>query len=625
MAAGGYGHKRGSAVMSDPCLDPYEGRGMKPMIESGKKYGFWDFIRIPMTVCPLHTLVKMCNRAAASLMPSVQVLVTAAFVDTALAVFAGREGQQAIWGPLFGLLLLIGYNNLNWQLISFVDVKSQMRLTRVYRAEIVAKRARLEYRHIEDNDTWELIHRVCNDPVGKINGGFQNLMGAADIVLRVTSMLVLLMAQVWWAGLAIVAMSVPLFFLAIKSGKQIYEEDKESQKLSRRADYLRSVLQGRENVEERALFGYSGSVNEKWRQKYEAAQKIWIRVQGKYFVRMKGSSLITVVLSLLISMVLLFSLQRGDITPGMFMGLVTSTLGLVQMMSWQLSYMMSELAKNTEYLKDLTAFAALSETKGALDMPDRQAPVSFGVLEFRHVSFRYPKTERDILKDFNLKLEGGRHYAFVGVNGAGKTTVTKLLTGLYDSYEGEILLDGRELRTLPFAQRKALFSVVYQDFAKYQITAGDAVRLGNVQCEDETKIRQALQDIGLAEAVDALPQGMQTPLGKAAEGGQDLSGGQWQRLAIARTLYNPAAVRILDEPTAALDPVAESNIYEMFGKISVGKSTIFITHRLGAARLADEIIVIDGGRIAEQGSHEKLLSQNGIYASMFEAQRSWYQ
>ena len=118
---------------------------------------------------------------------------------------------------------------------------------------------------------------------------------------------------------------------------------------------------------------------------------------------------------------------------------------------------------------------------------------------------------------------------------------------------------------------------------------------------------------------------METPLGKIKEQGVDLSGGQWQRLAIARALYNPAAVQILDEPTAALDPVAESGIYEMFGKISAGKSTIFITHRLGAARLADEIIVVDGGKVAEKGNHEELLSQKGIYASMYEAQRSWYQ
>ena len=213
----------------------------------------------------------------------------------------------------------------------------------------------------------------------------------------------------------------------------------------------------------------------------------------------------------------------------------------------------------------------------------------------------------------------------MGVNGAGKTTLTKLLTGLYDNYEGEILLDGRELRTFRQADLKALFSVVYQDFARYQISLDDNIALGNVLRKDPAKIKEAAEAMGLGQTIAELPRGMETPLGKIKEQGVDLSGGQWQRLAIARALYNPAAVQILDEPTAALDPVAESGIYEMFGKISAGKSTIFITHRLGAARLADEIIVVDGGKVAEKGNHEELLSQKGIYASMYEAQRSWYQ
>lgn len=600
-------------------------RGMKLLIEKGRKYGFWDFIRIPFQICPAYAGIKMLNQAAASVLPAVQVLVTAAFIDTALDIFAGNAQRSAVLTPLAGLMLIVAYNNLNWQLMSYINLKLEMRLTCVYRTEIAQKRAKLEYRHIEDNDAWELISRVCDDPVGKVTGGFQSIMGAANIVLRVGSLLVILMAQVWWAGLAIVGMSAPLFYLAIKSGQQIYEENKEAQKLKRRAEYLRSVLQGRESAEERALFGYTDQVNRKWFEKYEAARRIRVRVEGKYFVRMKGSSLITVVLSLLIISVLLFPLKSGAISAGMFMGLVTSTLNLIQMMSWELSNTMNEIAKNAEYLKDLTAFAALSEAEGALEPPVDKKGMTLESLKFCHVSFRYPGTDAYILKDFDLCLEGGRHYAFVGVNGAGKTTVAKLLTGLYDDYEGEILVNGRELRRYAAAQRKALFSVVYQDFAKYQISMEDNIALGNVTERDETKIRAAAELIGLSDVIKGLPRGMQTPLGKVHENGVDLSGGQWQRLAIARAIYNPAAVQILDEPTAALDPVAESNIYEMFGRVSVGKSTIFITHRLGAARLADEIIVIDGGRAAERGSHEALLSKGGIYASMFEAQRSWYQ
>ncbi len=598
---------------------------MKTLLRSGKKYGFWDFLRIPFTVCPVYAGIKVLNQVVVSILPSLQVLATAAFIDTALRIFAGKANQGAIGLPLLSLILIVAYNNLNWQIMSYVNLKLEMRLTYRYRTEMAQKRAGLEYKHVEDNDTWELINRVCKEPVEKLLGGFNNILGAANIVLRVGSLLVILMAQVWWAGLAIVAMSVPLFGLAIRSGKQIYDQNKEAEKHRRRAEYLRGVLQGRDNVEERTLFGYTEKVNGQWLEKYEAARKISVRVEARYFIRLKASSLITVLLSLLIVSVLLFPLKSGLISAGMFMGLVTSTLNLIQMMSWELSHTMEEIAKNVEYCKDLTAFCALSETPGALEEPADSEDIIFENLEFKHVSFRYPGTQKDILKDFNLYLERGKHYAFVGVNGAGKTTLTKLLTGLYDNYEGEILLNGKELKTYSPARLKAFFTVVYQDFAKYQISLEDNIALGNVHKKDPAKIREAAAAIGLDSVIADLPQGMQTSLGKIRENGVDLSGGQWQRLAIARALYSPAAVQILDEPTAALDPVAESGIYEMFGKISAGKSAIFITHRLGAARLADEIIVVDDGRVAEKGTHDGLLSQNGIYASMFEAQRSWYQ
>lgn len=598
---------------------------MKTLLKSGKKYGFWDFLRIPFTVCPVYAGIKVLNQVVVSILPSLQVLATAAFIDTALRIFEGKAEQGAIGLPLLSLILIVAYNNLNWQIMSYVNLKLEMRLTYRYRTEMAQKRAGLEYKHVEDNDTWELINRVCKEPVEKLLGGFNNILGAANIVLRVGSLLVILMAQVWWAGLAIVAMSVPLFGLAIRSGRQIYDQNKEAEKHRRRAEYLRGVLQGRDNVEERTLFGYTEKVNGQWLEKYEAARKITVRVEARYFIRLKASSLITVLLSLLIVSVLLFPLKSGLISAGMFMGLVTSTLNLIQMMSWELSHTMGEIAKNVEYCKDLTAFCALSETPGALEEPADSEDIIFENLEFKHVSFRYPGTQKDILKDFNLYLERGKHYAFVGVNGAGKTTLTKLLTGLYDNYEGEILLNGKELKTYSPARLKAFFTVVYQDFAKYQISLEDNIALGNVHKKDLAKIREAAAAIGLDSVIADLPQGMQTSLGKIRENGVDLSGGQWQRLAIARALYSPAAVQILDEPTAALDPVAESGIYEMFGKISAGKSAIFITHRLGAARLADEIIVVDDGRVAEKGTHDGLLSQNGIYASMFEAQRSWYQ
>lgn len=597
---------------------------MKKLIDKDKKYGFWDFLRIPFQVCFTYTGIKAVNKIISALIPSVQVLITAKFIDTAISIFNGQTSEGDIKKPLLLLMLIVAYGYLNSQFMSYINLRFDMQMTRVYRSAIVEKRAKLSYEHIENNDSWDLITRTCGNPVGKITSGLNNILGALEIILRVTSILMIVMVQVWWAGLAIVGICIPLCFLAVRAGKETYKANKEAEKHKRRAGYYQKVLQDRDNIEERTFFGYSDHVNTQWYEKYETARKINQKVLTKHFIRMKGSSLITVFISFLIIFILLFPLSRGTITVGMFTGLVTGILGLIQMMSWQLSYIINELTGNKEYLKDLTTFCQLSETEGALDLPVRSKELLFEHLEFINVSFKYPGTDKYILKDFNLKLKKNMHYAFVGVNGAGKTTITKLLTGMYNNYEGEIMLNGKELRQYTQAQLKGMFSVVYQDFAKYYISLKDNIALGNPLEKDERAIEKSISLIGLDKTVANLKDRMDTYLGKIKENGVDISGGEWQRVAIARVLYNPASMRILDEPTAALDPVAESEMYEMFGRISAGKSTIFITHRLGAARLADEIIVIHQGKVKEQGSHEDLLEQGGIYAEMFETQRSWY-
>lgn len=596
---------------------------MAGILHSNKTYTIWDYIRIPLVVCPSYTLIKAINKIINALVPSFQVLVTAKFIDTALIIFKDNTQYTKIWIPLLLLVAIVLYSYLNWSFMSYINLKFEMRMNQIFRTAIVEKRSKLEYCHVENNDSWDLITRTCGDPAGRVSGGLDNILGAVELVVRVISILIILITQVWWAGLAIIAISIPLFIIAFKGGKESYQAHKEAEKYNRRAGYLHGVLSGRENIEERALFGYTDAVNQQWYEKYEVARKINLKVNLKNFIRMKSSSLITVFISASIIVILLIPLSNGEITPGLFMGLVTATLGLVQMMSWQFSYITQQFANNREYLKDLTAFMALSETEGALDQPANH--ICFDSIEFKHVFFKYPDTEQFILKDFSLKLEKNLHYAFVGVNGAGKTTITKLLTGMYSGFDGDILINGKDIRSYKLAELKALFAVVYQDFAKYYIPLEDNVALGNVLDKDNEKIEEAVSLIGLSSAVDKLSQGIKTPLGKIYEDGVDLSGGEWQRVAIARTLCNPAEVRILDEPTAALDPVAESKVYEMFSKISMGKSTIFITHRLGAARLADEIVVIDNGCVAEKGNHEALMKLGGIYSEMFESQRSWYQ
>jgi ATP-binding cassette subfamily B protein len=230
-----------------------------------------------------------------------------------------------------------------------------------------------------------------------------------------------------------------------------------------------------------------------------------------------------------------------------------------------------------------------------------------------------------ILNDVSFTIENGKHYSFVGVNGAGKTTITKLITGLYTNYEGEILVDGKSLRNMSQSQVKGLSSVVYQDFAKYCVTLYDNIAIADVgNLSNRKEAENAIELVGLANAMKKLKNGLDTPFGKVMENGVDLSGGEWQRVAMARSAMSNAPLKILDEPTSALDPVGESMVYQNFERISRSMTTIFISHRLGSTKLADVIFVLSDGRIAESGSHASLMAKGGLYCEMFNSQAEWY-
>ncbi len=588
-----------------------------------KKYSMLSFIIIPFRTSPVLFIIRVIDGIVSSLLPSVLVVVTANFIDTAGLIFEGERPVSEIHFPLIMIAAIVAYQYINGVLMSFVSTKAYMRLNEVFRTEIVEKRLRLEYKHIENNESWEIINRVCNDPAAQINGGFDAILRVANLIIRIISLLAIIFTQVWWAGIVILVFCVPLIYISIATGKKTYEVSKDTAKIERKAGYLHKVLSSRENVEERSLFGFTDYINKKWYGYYETARKMRIKIQRKNFIRVNGASLITLLAMSIIILVLLMSLEKGTISIGLFMALVTAILNLVQAVSGDLSGIVSDIANKKEYLKDLNVFIVLSEQEGAVDKPTT-GKMKFESLEFRNVSFTYPGMDCEILKNCSFKLLKGKHYAFVGANGAGKTTITKLITGLYTNFSGDILINGKSIRDYTMSDLKAMYAVIHQDFAKYYISLKDNITLGNIHGVSDERIQVATSMIGLDHVITGLSDGIETDLGKIKQNGVDLSGGEWQRIAIARALVSDAPITILDEPTAALDPMAESNLYDMFGRISEGKSTIFITHRLGATKLADEILVIDGGAIIESGTHQSLMKLNGFYAKMFESQRSWY-
>ena len=285
----------------------------------------------------------------------------------------------------------------------------------------------------------------------------------------------------------------------------------------------------------------------------------------------------------------------------------------------------SGVADQALFLTDLLAFFEMKprveNKEGGLKVP---RPIRRG-FEFRNVSFTYPGTERRILKNFNFFLEPGERIALIGENGQGKTTVVKLITRLYDPTEGEILLDGVDLREYDLDDLHAEMGVIFQDFMRYEMTARENIAVGRVEVpHTEEEIRYAADKSLAASVVGKLHGGYDQMLGRRFEGGVDLSGGEWQRIALARAYLRDAQLLILDEPTAALDARSELEVFERFAELTEGKMALLISHRFSTVRMADRIVVLEGGRLVEEGNHSQLMALGGRYAAMFEMQAASY-
>jgi ATP-binding cassette subfamily B protein len=283
------------------------------------------------------------------------------------------------------------------------------------------------------------------------------------------------------------------------------------------------------------------------------------------------------------------------------------------------------LYEDNLFLSDFTRFLQLRpKVVDSVSPRPFPRPLQQGIA-FEGVSFRYPGTEMDVLKDISLQIRPGEHVALVGENGSGKTTLVKLLCRLYDPTSGTVRFDGTDLRELRVNDLRDELAVVFQDYARYHLTARENIWLGNVALPPESpRIEEAAHRTGADAVIAALPEGYETQLGRQFEKGAELSIGQWQKVALARAFLRDTQIIVLDEPTAALDPKAEAAVFEQFHALAKGRTAILISHRLSTVRMADRILVMVDGRIAEAGAHAELLERDGVYAELFQTQARPY-
>jgi len=487
---------------------------------------------------------------------------------------------------------------------------------------ILHKAAALDVESFENAETYDALRNAYNEVGSRPLAVMFQLIGISQALITLAS-IGSLMARLGWQVLPLILLaSIPGVIVSSRFGAEGYRVMRRRATDARHQNYLGSLLTSDTLVKEVRLFGFERYLLEGWQEYYKNFRAQFVSLLGR---RSAWGLAATLGSALLIAFATLSVLRRaaqGTITVGDFSLFVG---GIVQIQS-QFAGLLSSVTGIYEsllYMRNLFEFLELP-SRNLDEGEEWRGPIHS--IEFERVSFRYPLTERDVLSGVSFAVNRGQALALVGENGAGKTTVVKLVTRLFEPTAGRILLNGMDATRFSPRSVQPEMSIIFQDYGQYQMTARENIALSRTdKLHEDAAIHSAGEKSGAVEVVNDLPERYDTMLGRLFPGGRQLSGGQWQRIALARLYFRPASVQIFDEPTAALDAMAEAAMIDRLREHGRDRITLLISHRFSTVRLAERIVVLHEGAVVEAGSHAELLAQRGVYAKLFQLQARGYQ
>jgi len=569
-------------------------------------------------------VLGLIARVIAALLPPALFWVSKLIIDTIVHIIGTHQpAATRLWWLVAAEFALAVTTGILGRAIDYLDALLAGRYMHHVSVRVMEHAASLDLLAYEDPAFYDRLERARVQATDRLYM-IQAMGRLIQQVITTITLSVQIMLFSPWLLLMLVVGVLPAFAGETHFAFLGYAKNFRQTPVRRQLDYLRILGGSKEAAKELRLFGLKNFLTTRFKT---LSTKVYEEDVDLARRKAVAGSLLSVIGTAGYYTAYVFAVWKT--VAGVFsLGTLTLLANAIREASSNLQQTFSTLstiADQALFLTDLIAFFEMTPTiaskPNALPAP---RPIQRG-FEFRNVSFRYPGSSRLILNGLNFYLRPGERVALIGENGEGKTTIVKLLTRLYDPFEGQVLLDGVDLREYNLEDLYREIGVIFQDFMRYEMTARENIAVGRIEQIDNLElIEQSAQKSMADDVVGKLPAGFNQMLGRRFEGGVDLSGGEWQKVALARAYLRDAQVLILDEPTSALDARSEYEVFQRFAELTAGKMALFISHRFSTVRMADRIVVLENGRIAEEGDHDALTQLGGRYAEMFELQAASY-
>ncbi len=561
-------------------------------------------------------------------LPLLTLYLTKLIIDgVTVALNASDRGEA--FRPIAGYIIFLAAVYLTQRLLSSVATLVQEQQSWAVSDHVHnilhSKSVSVDLQYYENSAYYDTLHMAQREAPYRPQQVVSILAQLVQNGVSLVAMVALLMRFHWAVVLFLLPLVAPGVLVRLYYSRKFYDLRRHQSHLERQATYYDWMLIGQHFAKEVRLF----DLGKLFINRYRSIRQRWRRERLHLMRKQVGRNLIAEFISALLLFVgLAFVIARalsGTITMG---DLVMYYQAFQRSQNALKTFLtnLTSLYENSLFLNHFYTFLQLQpKIREPIDPKPVPRPMTRGIA-VKDLAFSYPNSTRKVLKDVSFDIRNGEHVALVGENGSGKTTLIKLLCRLYEPDKGIITLDNIALTEFSPVELRSHFSVVFQDYVNYYLTARENIWMGNVRLSLEDKaIIGAAEETGADSVIQRLPNGYDTQLGKWFENGEELSVGEWQKIALARALVRDAQIVILDEPTSGLDAKAEYRIFQLFQKMTSEKTAIFISHRLASARLADRILVLANGSIVESGNHEQLLQLNGVYARLYHLQAQHYQ